>query len=420
MLAQPLTLPNGVVLKNRLAKSAMEEDLGNLGVPGRGLDNLYRTWSQGGAGLLITGNVMIDKRSLTDSRAVILEDDSYLDRFRDWAAAGKSGGSKLIMQISNPGRQIPKFISRQPIAPSAVGMEVPGGRGLFNTPRALTGAEVEEQIGRYIETARLAVKAGFDGVQLHGAHGYLISQFLSPLTNRREDQWGGSLEKRAQFLFEIMRGVREVLPADRILAIKLNSADFMKGGFGEDDALWVIEQLNEMGLDLLELSGGTYEAPAMVNGKDGKPSAREAYFLDFADKARMVAKMPIMVTGGFHTSKGIEAALASGALDIAGMAKPFTVMPDLANRMVAGEDLRVAWPVKKLKNPAMDSMSQLGWARRQIHRMAGNMQPDLNIGTVSNLLHDIVIGQYHAWRYRRWLSRQINAGTGNTAATDAA
>lgn len=408
MLNQSLTLPNGSQLNNRIAKSAMEEDLANLGLPSEGHQQLYRGWSEGGAGLLISGNVVVDKRHPTDPRVVALEDDSQREPFRAWAKAGRVAGNQLIMQINHPGRQIPKQLCPEPIAPSAIGVEVPGGRGLFNQPRAMTSAEVEEQIQRFITTARLAVAAGFDGVQVHAAHGYLISQFLSPLTNQREDEWGGDLAARARFLFAIMRGVRAAIPSDKILAIKLNSTDFMRGGFGEDDALWVIEQLNTMGVDLLELSGGTYEAPTMITGEDNKPSPREAYFLDFADKARQVAKMPIMATGGFHTTAGAEAALASGAIDLVGMAKPFTLLPDLGRRMVAGEQLDIQWPVKKLKNQALNSLAQMGWARRQMHRMATGKQPNASLGTLMNLIHSIVTTQYHAWRYRRWLKRQAS------------
>lgn len=163
----------------------MEEDLAELGAPGQGHPRLYRRWSEGGGGWLVTGNVMVDRQYPTGPRVVSLEEGAQLARFRRWAEAGRSGGNKFIMQVNNPGRQIPKYLCQEPVAPSAVGLEVPGGRGLFNAPRALTPTEVEEQIQRYVTRASLAVAAGFDGVQIHAAHGYLISQFLSPLANEQ-------------------------------------------------------------------------------------------------------------------------------------------------------------------------------------------------------------------------------------------
>lgn len=407
MHAQSLTLPNGVVLQNRIAKSAMEEDLAHQGAPGTEIATLYRRWAQGRPGLMITGNVVVDRRAPTDPRVMVLEDPTHRAAYQAWAQAGKSGGSVLLMQLNHPGRQIPKFLAREPVAPSAIGVEVPGGRGIFNRPRALTESEIHEQIARFAQAARLAVEAGFDGVQIHAAHGYLISQFLSPLTNQRDDAWGGPLENRARFLLEILRHTRQAIGPDKVLSVKLNSADFQRGGFDEDDAARVIQWLGD--IDLLELSGGTYESPAMMDRSAvpmaPRSAAREAYFLEFATRARALTHVPIMVTGGFRSHAGMHAALESGAVDVVGLAKPFCVEPDLPAKLLDGSLQHIEVPIRRLRNQAFDSLATMGWSRAQIHRMAAGLEPNLKLGTVSNLLVDALCTQIQALRYRRWLAQ---------------
>ena len=404
MFAQPLELPNGVTLNNRFVKSAMEEELASNGVPGPEYVTLYQRWAQGQPGLMITGNVVVDRTAPTDPGVVVLEDDRHLDQFKAWAIAAKTGGSKIVMQINHPGRQIPKHLAAEPVAPSSVGVEVPGGRGLFNPPKALSEEEIENLIDRFVNTARLAISAGFDGVQIHAAHGYLVNQFLSPYTNRRDDQWGGSLENRSRFLFRIVKGMKSVLKPESIFSIKLNSADFQRGGFDEKDAQWVIKQLNEMGLDLLELSGGNYESPAMIDGgTHDSTNRREAFFLDFAATAKKIASMPLMVTGGFKSRQGMLQALASGDVDAVGLAKPFCVEPDLPKKMIAAEIEAVSWPVKKLKNQAFNSLAQMGWARRQIHLLATGQNVNLKLGTVRNLISSVIHTQLKNLSYKRWL-----------------
>ncbi|SDK11074.1 NADH:flavin oxidoreductase/NADH oxidase family protein [Microbulbifer yueqingensis] len=409
MLATPVTLPNGLLLPNRFAKSAMEEELGRLGAPTDAHINLYHNWSSGNPGLLVTGNVMVDRRAMTDPGAVFLEDESNLQQFRAWASAGRQGGNLFLMQINHPGRQIPKYLCERPLAPSAVGVEVPGGRGLFNTPRPMSDEEIREQVRRFARTASLAVEAGFDGVQVHAAHGYLISQFLSPLTNRREDRWGGSPDNRARFLFEVLAAVRAVLPRGKALSVKLNSADFQSGGFAEEDALQVIARLAEFRVDLLEISGGNYESPAMMDGRgatSGRHTAqREGFFLEFAEKARAVAPMPLMVTGGFRTRRGMEEALKFGAVDVIGMAKPFCLEPLLPRKMLNGELTEVHYPTRRLRTQAMSSLGVMASARTHIRRIARNRRPDPGLNVVLNLVRDFLSTQLHAWRYRRWLRK---------------
>lgn len=403
MLDKPFILKNGIQIQNRIVKSALEEELGIKGAPKEEIFKLYRRWSEGKPGILITGNVVVDRRAPTGPRNIVLEDDSHLTDFKRWAKEAKVGGNLLLMQINHAGRQIPKVLAGEPVAPSAIGLEVPGGRGMFGTPRELTSLEIEDLIQRYRTTTCLAMEAGFDGVQIHGAHGYLISQFLSPKTNKRMDKWGGSLENRSRFLFEIVDQLRSVIPDDKVLAIKLNSADFQRGGFSEEDSLWIIQQLEKRGLDLLEISGGNYESPAMIGLAKASTVEREAYFLDFADKVRQVSSLPIIVTGGFRTRQGMELALASKSLDLIGMGKPFVLYPEIPKQLFSGELEEVKWPLRKLKNPAIDSQSIMGWSRTQMQRMANGKDPKPTLGTYCNLVYDSLRTVKDSFKYTLWL-----------------
>jgi 2,4-dienoyl-CoA reductase-like NADH-dependent reductase (Old Yellow Enzyme family) len=272
-LNDPFTLPCGVILPNRIAKAAMTEGLSdkNLQATER-LANLYRLWSEGGAGLLITGNVMIDQRVLERAGNVAIDitagGDSLASRakLQRWAQAGTVAGNQLWMQISHAGRQSPRYITQEPLAPSAVQLDIAGS---FAKPRALREDEILDFINRFAQVAKIARETGFTGVQIHSAHGYLLSSFLSPITNQRTDAWGGSLENRARFLLETVKAVRKAVGNDFPVAIKLNSDDFRKGGFNNEECLRVVEWLNDSHIDLLEISGGTYEQPRLL-GSEGK------------------------------------------------------------------------------------------------------------------------------------------------------
>ena len=347
-LAQPLRLPCGATLGNRLCKAAMTEGLGDnrLRATPR-LEHLYGAWSDGGAGLLITGNVMIDHRVLERPGNVAIDPGfapsvsvEARERLRSWAKAGTRAGNALWMQISHAGRQSPRYVTREPVGPSDVQLDLMGN---YARPRTLREEEILGLVRRFADVAVIARDCGFTGVQVHGAHGYLLSSFLSPVTNRRTDAWGGSLENRSRFLVETVRAVRRAVGRDFPVSVKLNSDDFRKGGFSHADCLGVVELLNGEGVDLLEISGGNYEQPRLLGiaGRDDdavqvRPSTRvrEAYFLDYAAAIRRVATMPLMVTGGFRSRAGMEAALASGDTDMIGIARPFCTHPDVARRLL--------------------------------------------------------------------------------------
>ena len=340
--ADPLELPCSARLENRFFKSAMSEQLADRAHdPGVGLATLYRTWAEGGVGLQVTGNVMVDRTALGEPKNVVLDDRSDLAAFARWAEAGNANGARIWMQLNHPGAQSPSFLSREPVAPSAVPL---GGNiaKAFRTPRALRDQEIVALIERFARAAELAKDAGFSGVQIHGAHGYLVSQFLSPRRNLRTDDWGGSAEKRRRFVLEIYRAIRARVGGAFPVGIKLNSADFQRGGFSEDESMDVIDALGAVGIDLVEISGGNYESPVMAGaGVSESSRRREAYFLDYAEKARAKSRVPMVVTGGFRSGAAMRGALESGATDLIGMARPLAVCPDFPNRLLADPESTV-------------------------------------------------------------------------------
>ena len=379
-LASALVLPNGSELPNRIAKAAMSERLcAPGGAPSEELVRLYARWSAGGPGLLITGNVMVDD-SIAEEGNVIVDSERHLPALRAWAEAGTRGNTALWMQINHPGRQVPRLVSRRPVAPSAVQMR--GTGGLFAEPRALEDHEIEAIVQRFATTAAIAKSAGFTGVQLHGAHGYLISQFLSPLTNRRTDRWGGDPDRRRRFLIEVVRAVRAAVGRHFPVGLKLNSADFQRGGFDQTESMAVVEALDAEGIDLLEVSGGTYESAVMF--QEAKPvhastRTREAYFLEYAEAVRSKTGVPLMVTGGFRSKAGMQAALESGATDVIGLARPLAVEPSLPHDLLTGArdaaaPIRLATGIKKL-----DALVQGAFYQSQIRRMAEGREPALDL-----------------------------------------
>ncbi|WP_372916871.1 NADH:flavin oxidoreductase/NADH oxidase family protein [Sandarakinorhabdus sp.] len=343
---QAFSLPNGQSFRNRIAKPAMTEGLAfRDGLPNAAHETLYRRWADRGCGLLLTGNVLIDRLHLERPGNVIVDGPLTAEgkaAWARWAAAATAGGTQAWVQISHAGRQTQKSVNPSPKAPSAVPLALPGGQ--FGMPVPLTDAEIRDLIARWANAAVVSREAGFTGVQLHAAHGYLISQFLSPLVNRREDEWGGALENRARLLIEAVKAVRAAVGSDFTLSVKLNSADFQKGGFAFDECLTVAGWLADLGVDCLELSGGTYEQPAMMDvvgltpreePRQQSTRQREAYFVQLA-RALMAAKTPpLMVTGGFRSLGAMEDALGSG-IAFVGVGRPLCAEPDCVTELLEG------------------------------------------------------------------------------------
>ncbi|MEE2879598.1 MAG: NADH:flavin oxidoreductase, partial [Pseudomonadota bacterium] len=274
-----------------------------------------------------------------------------------WANAGQAHGAKMWMQISHAGRQTPKLVNPTPHAPSDVPLALPGGQ--FGKPVPMTPDDIAKVIRGFANCARMAREAGFDGVQVHGAHGYLISQFLNPRANQRDDEWGGSLENRARLLLETVDAVRAATGADFAIGVKLNSADFQKGGFSFEECRQVVRWLSEKKIDLLEISGGNYEQPKLLGieglqAAEDQPvrestKAREAFFVDYAGEVRGEASMPVMATGGFRSKVAMEEAVSSELADMIGIGAPLCTDPRGPAKLLAGEIERLPNHSKTLR-----------------------------------------------------------------------
>ena len=408
----PLTLPSGVEIPNRLIKAAMTERLANPKneVTDRHV-RLYKAWGDGGIGLQITGNVLVDRRNLEAPGNVVIDgvpSNEHAVMLGKWAEACKAGGGKVVMQLSHAGRQTQKMVNPEPDAPSAIAVDLPGGQ--FGTPRAMTGDDIQRLIQKYATATKAARAAGFDGVQIHAAHGYLMSQFLSPLTNQRTDDWGGALENRARLLLAVLKSAKAEAGPGFGVSVKLNSADFQKGGFTQADSMAVIGLLNGLELDFVEISGGNYEQPKMMDMEGLKPvhedgartstKLREAYFLDYAKEVQSVAKMPLMVTGGFRTASGMNDALASGEADLIGLGRPLCVDVDAPAELIAGNLQELPKWEKTLRigpgifGPtssiglfkALNGFGMQGWYYSQLHRIADGLAPNRKLGVLSAFL----------------------------------
>ena len=397
---EPLQLPNGQVLANRIAKAAMEENMADARqAPSRELKQLYKTWAEGEPGLLLTGNVMIDRHAMTGPGGVALEDEQHLESFREWAEVAGAKGVHFWMQLSHPGRQTMANLGQQALAPSAIALDLGSFSKMFATPRAMTEDDIQDVIQRFATSARLAEKAGFTGVQIHGAHGYLLSQFLSPLSNHRTDRWGGALENRARLLLEVVHAVRASVSPSFCVAVKLNSADFQRGGFAEADARAVVEMLNPLPIDLLELSGGSYEAPAMQGeARDGRTLAREAYFLEMARELATIATMPVMVTGGIRRLPIVQRVLDSG-IAMAGIATALTLEPQLIKHWRAGRDLNPQLQPIDWQRKPLAALAILSVVRYQMRRLSRGRLPNPKVAPWLALVRD---QWFIAWRTRQY------------------
>jgi 2,4-dienoyl-CoA reductase-like NADH-dependent reductase (Old Yellow Enzyme family) len=335
---------------------------------------------------------------------VVLDSKSDLSKFKTWAYSAKEGGAQIWMQLNHPGKQTPKHISSQPVAPSAI----PLGSGLkaaFKTPRALTDQEVVEIIAKFALSAKLAKQAGFDGVQIHGAHGYLVSQFLSVKHNQRTDRWGGSIENRSRFVVEIYRAIRLQVGADFPIGIKINSADYMENPIDHEEHFQVLETLENEGIDLIEISGGSYEKPSMMGGGRPKESTRkrEAYFLEFAEKARQRIQTTMVVTGGFRSAVAMINALNEGSTDMIGLARPLAIDPDFPNKLLKDSSYRLDLPTPTTGFKKLDRMLMLGitWYEAQIRRIGRGLTPNPKLSPWTVVVEGFLTMGVSAFKKRR-------------------
>ena len=319
-LFEPLTLPCGVVLKNRIVKSAMSDSLGDgTGHPTDAQVALYQRWAEGGLAASIVGEVQGSPKYAEKPGNLVVQANSDLSRFRNLAAAGNQNGSHLWLQLGHAGAMSYAPTS-EPVGPSA--LDLPELKCA-----EISLAELSNIPREFAATARIAKSAGFGGVQIHAAHGFLLSQFLSPLFNKRTDNYGGSIENRMRLLLECIDAVRNAVGPNFPIAIKLNSSDQLEGGLVEADALEVVKALDRSSVDLIDISGGTY-FPGAKSASDS--AGKGPYFLDFAKQARALTSKPLMLTGGFKTRDQAEAALDQG-IDLIGLARALVVEPDLPN-----------------------------------------------------------------------------------------
>ena len=326
---------NGMTMRNRLIRSATWEGMCDQdGGPGEKLITLYRDLARGGIGLIITSYAYVrtDGKNLPGQMGIY--NDAFADSFKRMARTVHNAGGKIAIQLVHGGGQTDtKTAGRKPFAPSAAKV------GQFpEIPEEITQAEIKKIVAAFGNAARRVKAWGFDAVQLHGAHGFLINQFLSPLTNRRSDEYGGNIENRARFLLDVYRKVRETVGADYPVLIKLNAADFIEGGLDIEDAIYSASRLSEAGIDAIEVSAGTPSSggKSPVRIKITNPE-REAYNLEMARRIKGAVDCPVIVVGGFRSYEVVEKAIRDDGMDYISLARPLIWEPGLANRWLQGD-----------------------------------------------------------------------------------
>lgn len=321
-----------LALPNRLVRSATAERMADAdGVPKPGLKELYRELAWGGVGLIITGHMYVHPSGKAHPEMTGIYADEMVPDLADLADAVHQEGGRAVVQINHGGMQCSRETVPETIAPSAVAASF-----LKQSPREMTPDEIALLIEAYGQAARRAKEAGFDGVQIHGAHGYLIGQFLSPFVNRRTDEWGGDLEGRMRFLRAVCRAVRGQVGPNYPLLIKLGMVDGVEGGLTAAETVQVVAALEEMGLDGVEISGGI-DGGSDLNTRTGiRSEADEAYFRPLAQQARPATPLPTVLVGGLRSRQVMEEVLRSGDADFVSLCRPLICEPDLPNRLREG------------------------------------------------------------------------------------
>lgn len=362
----PLELPNGTRLKNRIVKAAMSDSLGDgRGNPTGAQLRLYERWARGGVAVSIIGEVQGDPNFAERPGNLVLDAGSDAKAFRELARAGSVNGARLWLQLGHAGALAPPSIGT-PKGPSA--LDLPGLRA-----QELSLPEIRALPDHFARTARLAASLGFGGVEIHAAHGFLLSQFLSPLFNRRGDAYGGTLRNRMRLLLEVVEAVRAAVAPGLAVAVKINATDQLEGGLVPEEALDVVCEIGRTGVDLIDISGGTY-FPGARSSSDR--AATGPYFLDFASAARRLTPAPLMATGGFKHGHEAEAAIASGCVDAVGLARAMVLDPDLPSTWRnGGPDPR--FPRFRSAPPG----GVTAWFTMQLARIAeaGGPDPDLDV-----------------------------------------
>ncbi|GAA5909848.1 uncharacterized protein JCM6883_003114 [Sporobolomyces salmoneus] len=426
-LADSVELPCGRRLPNRLVKAAMEELMSGDHLPNENFERLYRAWSIGGFGMLISGNVQVSPKHLGLPLDVAVPEmvselsqvpaAKVTDRFKFWASSMDTDDSTTrplrVMQLNHPGRQSMRVLTgRSPFSPALAPSNVPmtagngaagkfAGQLVWGIPKEMTVGDIEEVIEQFRRGAKLAKETGWDGVQLHASHGYLLAQFLSPRTNLRKDDFGGNGRKRLEILLRTADAIRQDHPIDSgfVLGVKLNASDYIKGGLTEDDALENVKWIAQHGgFDFIEISGGSYEAPEFLSMKPST-SRREAFFAEFSSRAYRLlsdeldlASLPtpkplVLLTGGFRTRSGMRQALETPVSDLIGIGRPAAVDPHFANKI-----LDTTIPDHEAKLPKYDP-SEGTTILRWFFRWMTLFGPSLDVFYHNLLMHSIAFGQ---------------------------
>ena len=345
--------------------------------PHSGHMNLYSAWAKGGSGLIVTGNVMVDRTYLEAPGNLVLDDTHSFNAYKELASKVKSFGASIWMQLNHPGPQSPRSLTPIPVAPSPVPARKPE---FFCTPRALSAAEIDEIVEQFAFTALAAKKAGFDGVQVHASYGYLLSSFLSPRTNQRSDQWGGSLENRVRLLRTVVRAIRESTGPDFALGVRINVSDYLPKGFTMAEAIETIQWLENDTVDLVDLSGGSYDRSISFERKYRHPT-REDLFSNISRRVKKSVSMPITITGTLRTGSYINSIIEKGWVDAVGMARPLLCDVDFPAKLTDGFMGRVEEPRYHLefRNPMERIVKEIFWYYEQIYRLSIGSSVDIDL-----------------------------------------
>jgi 2,4-dienoyl-CoA reductase-like NADH-dependent reductase (Old Yellow Enzyme family) len=330
----------GVQLKNRFVRSATAEGLATFdGCPTQRLKEVYCVLAESEIGLIITSGACIEAWEKYPETLGLLSpfaiyDDRYVEPWRDIIDAVHKRGTKIAMQIGHLGRQdIPALRGSAPLAPSAV----PVNNGQV-VPREMTVSDIRDVVEKFAQACRRVKDAGFDAVQFHGAHGNLITNFMSPFTNRRTDNYGGSTENRARFLVDVVTRARELVGSDFPLMIKLSFSDFVEGGLDVNEAVAIAELIVDAGIDCIEVSGGTLsETKENIAVKGIQKEAQESYFREYAKLLKERVSVPVMLVGGHRTPEVMAKLLDDGVADFMSLSRPLIREPKLIKRWKDGD-----------------------------------------------------------------------------------
>lgn len=375
---------------------------------------LYERWGAGGAGLIISGHIMIDPTAMASPGDIVLAEDAPIqseERWRAWVKSTQHDGAQFWLQINHPGRQKAAGSGFPAYAPSPIPIDIGRFSSMFEKPLEMTEEHIQDVIRRFQWTARKAEELGISGVEIHAAHGYLLSQFLSPRTNQRTDRWGGSLENRSRLLFAVIEAVRGAVSSQFGVGVKINSADFQRGGFGPEDLRWVVQKLNLMKVDFIELSGGSVESPAMQGSqvqekKSESTIAREAYFVEAARMLTTITEVPLIVTGGIIDRETVDTVLDLSDNILAGIATGLGLMPDLPNRWASGENPRPrlsrSWVLSGLPKYG-GSITCVQW---NLLLIGNGWEPWPGVWPLFALVVAQISGIRKMAQYKRWIGKQ--------------